>query len=117
MARQLQADLAAPRQSVPVQLPSRRALSDSTTFNVIQPTPVKSGATRTGKSKASAGSNRAHASAPTRGKRADLTGDITGMTGLMATPAKGGVFDTLGKNGNVGGDAGGELRMGGGVRC
>lgn len=45
-------------------------------------------------------------SAPT-GRR-DLSADVTGMTGLMATPAKGGQYENLGKNGEVGGDTGGE---------
>jgi hypothetical protein len=37
---------------------------------------------------------------PTRGYGAD----ITGMTGLMQTPAKGDGYEELGKNGNVVGD-------------
>ena len=36
-----------------------------------------------------------------------MTSDITGMTGLMATPAKGGAFDSIERNGDVGGDAAG----------
>lgn len=36
-------------------------------------------------------------------------GDVTGMTGLMETPAKGGEFGGLDKNAQVGGDNGGEL--------
>ena len=44
-------------------------------------------------------------SAPAR-----VEGDLTGMTALMATPAKGGEYDDVAKNG-AGGDAGGELRF------
>lgn len=108
MARQLQAELGpGPTRPKSISTP-RRALSDSTTFNVIQPTPPRS--IKSAQPKPKQPIIRTHVSAPTRGKRADLTADITGMTGLMATPAKGGAFDTLGKNGDVGNEVGGELK-------
>lgn len=94
----------------------RRALSDSTTFNIVHATPARTASAKSGKQL----SNRSgahlkppraeYSSAPAaagRGKRADVTSDITGMTGLMATPAKGGAFDSIERNGNVGGDAAG----------
>lgn len=46
---------------------------------------------------------RRTSSAPAR-----VEGDLTGMTCLMATPAKGGEFDDVAKNG-AGGNAGGGL--------
>ena len=49
-------------------------------------------------------SERRTTSAPAR-----VEGDLTGMTGLMATPAKGGEFDDVAKNG-AGNTAGGEIR-------
>jgi hypothetical protein len=47
-------------------------------------------------------------SAPAR--MANVTADLTGMTGLLATPARGGEFGSLGKNGEVGGDAAGKSK-------
>lgn len=41
----------------------------------------------------------------------DDSADITGMTGLISTPAKGQAFGTLGKDINVGGDSGGMYRL------
>lgn len=53
--------------------------------------------------------NRRTTSAPAR--LANTTADVTGMTGLLQTPAKGGEFGTLGKNGEVGSDVGGKLSL------
>lgn len=36
------------------------------------------------------------------GRAADVTADITGLTALLDTPAKGGAFDSINKNENVG---------------
>jgi hypothetical protein len=94
----------------------RRALSDSTAHNV----PVQRGAMTPGRTKKGGnvpggpGKDRLRAlqdenrprSAPAG--RTDGFGDITGMTGLLETPAKGGEYGSLDKNGDVGGDAGGE---------
>lgn len=51
---------------------------------------------------------RRHHSAPTGRRGNDTSADVTGMTGLMGTPAKGGQYENLGKNGEVGGDTGGK---------
>jgi hypothetical protein len=48
------------------------------------------------------------ASAPTRLRPHD-SADVTGMTGLLDTPAKGLLHGSIGKNGDVGDDAAGEL--------
>ena len=44
---------------------------------------------------------------------ARLDGDMTGMTGLLETPVKGGEYGTIDKNGNVGGEASGKCVSGG----
>nr|XP_031861374.1 uncharacterized protein CI109_003346 [Kwoniella shandongensis]KAA5528446.1 hypothetical protein CI109_003346 [Kwoniella shandongensis] len=109
LARELGDDLRAARQQ-PAPAP-RRALSDSTIYNVAHtPAPAT---TRPVKDKgdrlrALQDENRRSASAPVRGTR-DLSMDVTGLTALMATPAKGGEFGTLGKNGDVGGDSGANI--------
>lgn len=48
------------------------------------------------------------ASAPTRLRPHD-SADVTGMTGLLDTPAKGLLHGSIGKNGDVGDDAAGKL--------
>jgi hypothetical protein len=123
LARQLGEDLRAqthasaqaPAPSAPAPA-MRRALSDSTAHNV----PVQRGAMTPGRTKKGGnvpggpGKDRLRAlqdencprSAPAG--RTDGLGDITGMTGLLETPAKGGEYGSLDKNGDVGGDAGGE---------
>nr|XP_018267304.1 uncharacterized protein I303_01289 [Kwoniella dejecticola CBS 10117]OBR89462.1 hypothetical protein I303_01289 [Kwoniella dejecticola CBS 10117] len=92
----------------------RRALSDSTSHNVMKaqaqtPVPPR-------KEKSININNRIHslqdenrrpASAPCPLRSAnvkDSSMDVTGYTNLMATPAKGFEYGTLGKNGEVGGD-------------
>lgn len=47
-------------------------------------------------------------SAPARSTGFDYSADLTGMTGLLETPARGGAFGALDKNGDVGGNVGGE---------
>lgn len=41
-------------------------------------------------------------------KNPDASADVTGMTALMATPAKGLIFDSLENNDDVGGEPAGE---------
>ncbi|WWC66256.1 uncharacterized protein I206_100157 [Kwoniella pini CBS 10737] len=101
LARELGEDLRKARQVVPPT--TRRALSDSTTHNIIKvlaPT-RKEKATRLQNLQ---DENRRSASAPIRSTK-DNSMDITGYTNLMATPAKGNEYGTLSKNGEVGGDS------------
>lgn len=118
LARQLGEDLRAQTHQVPAPsaLPAmRRALSDSTAQNV----PVQRGAMTPGKTKKGGnvpgGPDKDRLRAlqdESRPRTAPVKsvglGDITGMTGLLETPAKGGEYGSLDKNGDVGGDAGGE---------
>ncbi|WVQ62201.1 uncharacterized protein L199_000340 [Kwoniella botswanensis] len=88
----------------------RRALSDSTTQNIQTPAPI-SHARKGDKGhriKMLQGENRRSASAPIRSNK-DNSMDVTGYTNLMATPAKGGEYGTLGKNGEVGGETGANI--------
>ena len=113
MARQLKEDLRSQPSQRSVPAP-RRALSDSTTFNIAQAVPVRSEKTSKNRSTRDAHLRppRAEQSAPAGSRRrADITSDITGMTGLMGTPAKGGAFLSIGRDGDVGGDAAGMFRF------
>lgn len=89
---------------------SRKVLGESSAHNIL---PVQNRSTvRTPKVKKAPGGRvaalrdengepRRPRAAPT-GRAADVTADITGLTALLDTPAKGGAFDTLNKNENVG---------------
>jgi len=82
----------------------RRALGESSAHNLPRPQaqyPVAS------KLKTNATPQRP-SSAPTRLRPHD-SADVTGMTGLMDTPAKGLAHGSINKNGNVGEDAAGKL--------
>ncbi|WVF70618.1 hypothetical protein IAT40_005410 [Kwoniella sp. CBS 6097] len=112
LAREIEGDIRAARQAqsqAQAQAP-RRALSDSTSHNV-QRTPVAKqfgSKTNGNRVKAIQEEIRRSASAPVRGAR-DQSMDVTGMTNLMATPAKGMEYGTIGKNGDVGGEAAGSI--------
>ena len=84
------------------QTKSRPPLGDTTVHNITQ--------TRTQKirPKVVQDTPLRPASAPTRLRPHD-SADVTGMTGLLDTPAKGLVHGSIGKNGNVGDDAAGKL--------
>jgi hypothetical protein len=92
----------------------RRVLSDSTAHNVQQQhhsgsmTPAPKNVPQKDRVRALQSENRRPVSAPAGRGTGDVTADVTGMTGLMETPAKGAGHGTLGKNEDVGGDAGGE---------
>ncbi|KAI9635287.1 uncharacterized protein MKK02DRAFT_43969 [Dioszegia hungarica] len=91
--------------------PARRALSDSTAHNIQQgavPAAQGKGKARRVSTLQGQQEPRRTSSAPA-GRRGDTSADVTGMTGLMATPAKGGAYEVLGKNGEVGGDAGASI--------
>lgn len=82
----------------------KKPLGPSTSYNISR-TP----ATRktTGKSKVDRlrmlqNEGKKAESAPTP-RKPDTSADVTGMTALMATPAKGLIFDSLENNGDVGG--------------
>ncbi|KAK8865923.1 hypothetical protein IAR55_001071 [Kwoniella newhampshirensis] len=110
LARELGDDIRATHQGRSAPVP-RRALSDSTIHNIVQtPAPSKKRVTkdRGDRLKALQDENRRSASAPVRGQK-DMSGDVTGFTALMATPAKGEEFGTLGKNADVGGEAGANI--------
>lgn len=93
---------------------SRRVLGESTAHNVQQhqtrtpaPTQEKDKIKVPSRVRALQDEGRRF-SAP---GRVEQSGDVTGLTGLMETPAKGGEFGGLGKNGEVGGNAGGTLTL------
>nr|XP_019000554.1 uncharacterized protein I203_06972 [Kwoniella mangroviensis CBS 8507]OCF64015.1 hypothetical protein I203_06972 [Kwoniella mangroviensis CBS 8507] len=88
----------------------RRALSDSTTHNIQTPAPTSHArkGDKGDRIKMLQGENRRSASAPIRSNK-DNSMDVTGYTNLMATPAKGGEYGTLGKNGEVGGETGANI--------
>jgi hypothetical protein len=88
--------------AVPAQTRTRRPLGDTTVHNITQ--------TRTQKSKPKVVQDTPQrpASAPTRLRPHD-SADVTGMTGLLETPAKGLAHGSISKNGNVGDDAAGKL--------
>ena len=90
--------------AVPAQTKTRRPLGDTTVHNITQ--------TRTqnqkSKPKVVQDTPQRPASAPTRPRPHD-SADVTGMTGLLDTPAKGLVHGSINKNGNVGDDAAGKL--------
>ncbi|KAK4686263.1 hypothetical protein P7C73_g3869, partial [Tremellales sp. Uapishka_1] len=79
--------------------PPRRALSDSTADNI----PSAPSAKQRDIKRVQAEDRR-----PSPMKM-NNSADITGMTGLMETPAKGEKYGTLGKNGDVGGDHGANI--------
>jgi hypothetical protein len=91
---------------------SRRILGDTSLHNIAA-TPAPKRVSQTNKEKErvkalqrESTGNRRTISAPAR--LANITADVTGMTGLLDTPAKGREYGTLGKNGEVGGDFGSE---------
>jgi hypothetical protein len=90
--------------AVPAQTKTRRPLGDTTVHNITQ--------TRTqdqkSKPKVVQDTPQRSASAPTRLRPHD-SADVTGMTGLLDTPAKGLAHGSINKNGNVGDDAAGKL--------
>jgi hypothetical protein len=88
----------------PTQTKTRRPLGDTTVHNITQTLNQKS------KPKIVQDTPIRPASAPTRLRPHD-SADVTGMTGLLDTPAKGLVHGSIGKNGNVGDDAAGKLDM------
>ena len=90
MARDLERDLK-----------TRKALSETGRHNeIIEPQPIRA----RGRVKELQGILRS-ASAPVRG----MDGDLTGMMGLLETPAEGGQFGSLGKNADIADlEAGGE---------
>lgn len=110
--RQAQEDVRPPS-NLPRPIQPRRALSDSTAHN-IQHNPATPAPSKGGKSRRVSALQQGQQD-PTRrkvhsapaGRGGDLSADVTGMTGLMATPARGGEFGSIDKNGDVGGDAGG----------
>ncbi|OCF33341.1 hypothetical protein I316_05083 [Kwoniella heveanensis BCC8398] len=110
-ARQAQ-DRSAALASAPAAPAPRRALSDSTSHNIIHKTPVVKqqaySKTNGNRVKAIQEEIRRSASAPVRGAR-DQSMDVTGMTNLMATPAKGLEYGTIGRNGDVGGEGAGNI--------
>jgi len=89
--------------TVPAQTKARRPLGDTTVHNITQ--------TRTqnqkSKPKVVQDTPQRPASAPTRLRPHD-SADVTGMTGLLDTPAKGLAHGSINKNGNVGDDAAGK---------
>ena len=90
--------------AVPAQTKTRRPLGDTTVHNITQ--------TRTqnqkSRPKVVQDTPQRPASAPTRLRPYD-SADVTGMTGLLDTPAKGLAHGSINKNGNVGDDAAGKL--------
>jgi hypothetical protein len=86
----------------------RRALGDTTIHNIPQPIAQYPAAAKS-KGKP-AGVPQRPASAPTRLRPHD-SADVTGMTGLMDTPAKGLAHGSINKNGNVGEDAAGKSHL------
>nr|XP_019049225.1 hypothetical protein I302_03006 [Kwoniella bestiolae CBS 10118]OCF28155.1 hypothetical protein I302_03006 [Kwoniella bestiolae CBS 10118] len=111
LARELGDEIKQARTQQQPQQP-RRALSDSTSHNIQnQPLPRPRGKgtnNNADRVKSLQGENRRSASAPSRTTR-DNSLDVTGYTNLMATPAKGGEYGTLGKNGEVGGETGANI--------
>ncbi|WVR05882.1 hypothetical protein IAU60_002908 [Kwoniella sp. DSM 27419] len=109
-AKELGNEIRASQQQQP-QPKQRRALSDSTAHNVQQTPslrqPVKDKSSGNHRVRTIRDEARA-ASAPVRGyKESSL--DVTGLTALMATPAKGGEYDSIDRNGDVGGEGSGAL--------
>lgn len=88
--------------TVPNQAKTRRPLGDTTVHNITQSRTQKS------KPKVVQDTPQRPASAPIRLRPHD-SADVTGMTGLLDTPAKGLVHGSINKNGNVGDDAAGKL--------
>ncbi|CAD6565637.1 MAG: hypothetical protein TREMPRED_001621 [Tremellales sp. Tagirdzhanova-0007] len=86
---------------------ARRVLGQSTSHNVQSQTPAPRHVKEKSRVRALQDENR-RASAPGRVEQSE---DITGLTGLMETPAKGGEFGACGKNGDFGGDAGGTIKQ------
>ena len=87
------------------ELKSRRVLGESTSHNVRAHNQTPAARRTKPRVKALQDEGR-RSSAP---GRVEQSADITGLTGLMETPAKGGEFGGLGKNGDAGGDAGGKM--------
>ena len=98
----------APAQSQ-TQTKNRRPLGDTTVHNITQSQarPQHVAASKP-KPKIVQDTPIRPASAPTRLRPHD-SADVTGMTGLLETPAKGLVHGSIGRNGDVGDDAAGEL--------
>ena len=86
------------------ELKARRVLGESTTHNAQQ-TP----APRRMKEKSRVRTLQDEGRRSSAPGRVEQSADVTGLTGLMETPAKGGEFGGLGKNGDVGGDSGGTV--------
>lgn len=85
----------------------RKPLGPSTSYNIPR-TPRKT----TGKGKVDRlrmlqNEGKKATSAPVR-KNPDASADVAGMSALMATPAKGLIFDSLKSNGDIGGEPAGE---------
>ena len=98
------------------EIKARRALGESNGHNIqmeATPAPKRCPHKETEKDRLrtlQAQSQQGHrrpTSAPARMIDGDVR-DMTGLTALLETPAKGGEYDTLGKNGDVGGEAGGK---------
>ncbi|WVQ85605.1 hypothetical protein IAT38_007771 [Cryptococcus sp. DSM 104549] len=109
-AREIDADLHAARKAAapepaPRPTTARRPLGESTVHNVSRTSgPRKTtGKEKVDRVRALQGEGRRSASAPVR-RGMDYTADITGLTALLATPAKGGQYGHLGANVDVGGD-------------
>ncbi|KIR43506.1 hypothetical protein I307_03412 [Cryptococcus deuterogattii 99/473] len=82
----------------------KKPLGPSTSYNISR-TPATRKATGKGKVdrlRMLQNEGKKAESAPTQ-KKPDTSADVTGMTALMATPAKGLIFDSLENNGGVGG--------------
>ena len=79
----------------------RRALSDTTAHNILTPAPRRAKGRIEGLKE-----NVRPRSAPI-----PAGGDITGMTGLLETPAKGAEYGSLGRNTDIGGESAGELEL------
>ncbi|ORY32305.1 hypothetical protein BCR39DRAFT_523842 [Naematelia encephala] len=85
---------------------ARRALSDTTAHNIAK-TPGPKRASQKDKLKNLQGGERRTNSAPAG--RPSVQADVTGMTNLLETPAKGMEHGVLGKNTDVGGKSGSNI--------
>jgi hypothetical protein len=92
--------------AAPAQTKTRRPLGDTTVHNITQTRTQ----TQKSKPKVVQDTPQRPASAPTRLRPHD-SADVTGMTGLLDTPAKGLAHGSIDKNGNVGDDAAGKLSL------
>ncbi|OWZ34539.1 hypothetical protein C347_01923 [Cryptococcus neoformans AD2-60a] len=81
----------------------RKPLGPSTSYNISR-TPRKiTGKGKVDRLRMLQNEGKKATSAPVR-KNPDASADVTGMSALMATPAKGLIFDSLKSNGDIGGE-------------